>query len=190
MKYIEGRHGLEGRNGNNNNNRAEERNSSCNTLLIFPGTLCDGLVRTRKCCRVITSVSEMANPLGRNRASSSLVFKHPPGCFLGVRKAKPTFPFACSMLKSIASATTRTFQRCPCVSLLKSEASHTEITIHVRKYQGSLQFSGYWRFREFRSISNPYSLTCCESGGRKVNPHIQGLRDANELHLTLASFWP
>lgn len=120
MKYIEGRDGLEGRNGNNNNNGAEERNNSCNTPLIFPAILCDVLVRTRKCCcsvlPCITS-SEMANPSGRKRTNSSLVFKLSPERFLGVRKAKPTFPFACSMLKSIASATRRTLQRCPCVSL-------------------------------------------------------------------------
>lgn len=114
VKHIEGRDGLEGRNSNNNNN------SSCNTLLTFPGILCDILIRTRnRCCSVLpctTSVSELANTLGRKRTNFSLVFKHSPGCFLGVRKAELTFPFACSTLKSIASATRGTLQCCPRVS--------------------------------------------------------------------------
>jgi len=84
MKYTEGGDGLEGRNGGNSNSRAEERNSRCNTPLIFPGILCDVLIRTRKrWCSVlprITSVSERDNPLGRKRANSSLVFKRSPGC--------------------------------------------------------------------------------------------------------------
>lgn len=121
MKYIEGRDGLEGRNDNSNNNRAEERNSSCNPPLMCPGVLCDAPIRTRKwgCSALpcVTPVTERASPLGRRRDNSSLVFTHSPGCFLGVRKAKETFPFACSTWKSVASAMRRTHGRSPCVSL-------------------------------------------------------------------------